>query len=126
MDEDGRIDTALNRILRAAGSPVLRKYMPTTQDALRKAMREVMSAEYIAGSNACEAASEFLQRKLSVTDEAVDAALFAYQDAQAGGSPWQSNWMRAALEAALYASSNALINEPREASLRSVERPRSR
>lgn len=106
MDADGRIEAALNKILRAAGSPVLRNYVPTTQDALRKAMREVMSAEYIAGSNACEAAAEFLQRKLRVTDEAVDAALFAYQDAQAGGSPWQSNWIRAALEAALSAPSN--------------------
>lgn len=80
--------------------------MPSSQEALRKAMREVMSAEYIAGSNACEAAAEFVNRKLRVTDEAVDAALFAYQDAQGAGSPWQSNWMRAALEAAMSAPYN--------------------
>jgi len=37
-----------------------------------------------------------------VTDEMVDKALFAYQDAQAQvGSPFQSAWIRAALESVL-------------------------
>ncbi len=39
---DRRIDDALDKILRAAGSGRLSNYMPLTQDKLREAMREVL------------------------------------------------------------------------------------
>lgn len=40
---DRRVDDALDKILRAAGSGKLSSYMPYTQDRLREAMREVLA-----------------------------------------------------------------------------------
>jgi len=45
---DRRIDDALDKILRAAGSGKLSNYMPYTQDRLREAMREVLADAAIA------------------------------------------------------------------------------
>lgn len=42
---DRRVDDALDKILRAAGSGRLSNYMPYTQDRLREAMREVLANE---------------------------------------------------------------------------------
>lgn len=42
---DRRIDDALDKILRAAGSGKLSSYMPYTQDRLREAMRDVLAKE---------------------------------------------------------------------------------
>ena len=42
---DHRIDDALDKILKAAGSGRLSNYMPYTQDRLREAMREVLADE---------------------------------------------------------------------------------
>jgi len=42
---DRRVDDALDKILRAAGSGKLSNYMPYTQDRLREAMREVLANE---------------------------------------------------------------------------------
>lgn len=42
---DERLDSALEAVLRAAGTS-LKHYMPGTKDAMREAMREVMSASY--------------------------------------------------------------------------------
>lgn len=39
----GRIDAALDKILKAAGSSKLSNYMPYTQDRLREAMRDVLA-----------------------------------------------------------------------------------
>lgn len=44
----GRIDAALDKILKAAGSSKLSSYMPLTQDKLREAMREVLADAAIA------------------------------------------------------------------------------
>lgn len=46
------IDKALEKVLKAAGTK-LDNYMPSTKDALREAMRQVMSESYITGSNNC-------------------------------------------------------------------------
>ena len=40
---DRRVDDALDKILRAAGSGKLSNYMPYTQDRLREAMRDVLA-----------------------------------------------------------------------------------
>ena len=45
-----RIDAALESILKAAGSK-LDAYMPVSKDAMREAMRKIMSESYINGSN---------------------------------------------------------------------------
>lgn len=45
---DSFVDESVERILRAAGSS-LRHYMPSSKDALRKAMREVLAATHEAG-----------------------------------------------------------------------------
>ena len=52
-EAEQKIDAAVEKILKAGGNPPLRMYMPQTQAELRKAVREVMSDSYIAGSNAC-------------------------------------------------------------------------
>lgn len=44
----GRVDAALDKILKAAGSGRLSNYMPSTQDKLREAMREVLEDAAIA------------------------------------------------------------------------------
>jgi hypothetical protein len=45
------IDAALDSVLRASGSALKHYTMPATVDAMREAMRKVMSDSYIAGSN---------------------------------------------------------------------------
>lgn len=45
---DRRVDDALDKILRAAGSGRLSNYMPYTQDRLREAMREVLTEAALA------------------------------------------------------------------------------
>ena len=54
-----RIDIAVESMLRAGGNPKLACYMPSTQMALRDAMRSIMSQAYIDGSRNCEAAIEY-------------------------------------------------------------------
>jgi len=51
MTAEENIDAALDRVLRASGSALKHYSMPSTIEAMRKAMREVMSASYIQGSN---------------------------------------------------------------------------
>lgn len=45
-----RIDAAIESVLKAAGSK-LEYYMPASKDAMREAMRTIMSESYIKGSN---------------------------------------------------------------------------
>jgi hypothetical protein len=47
------IDAALDSVLRASGSALKHYTTPATMDAMREAMRKVMSDSYIAGSNDC-------------------------------------------------------------------------
>ena len=49
---DQRIDEALELILRASGSSLKNYTVPLNLEKMRSAMRKVMSASYIAGSNA--------------------------------------------------------------------------
>lgn len=56
MTPEQRIDNALDRVLRAAGSRLDHYTMPSSREKLREAMREIMSESYIAGSNDCHAA----------------------------------------------------------------------
>jgi len=51
MTSEERIDAALDSVLKASGSALRHHTMPMTLDRMRKAMREVMSDSYIAGSN---------------------------------------------------------------------------
>jgi len=51
MTPDERIDAALDSVLQAAGSSLKQHTEQKTLDAMRNAMREVMSKSYIAGSN---------------------------------------------------------------------------
>ncbi len=46
-----RIDDNLDAVLRAAGSSALRHYMPSTQSAMREAMRKIMSDSFIDGAH---------------------------------------------------------------------------
>ena len=53
MTPEQRIDAALDAVLLASGS-ALRHYSPgKTLDAMRSAMRKIMSDSYIDGSNDC-------------------------------------------------------------------------
>ena len=47
-----RIDANLDRILKASGSALRNYTLPATLEAMRKAMREIMIAEFIAGTDA--------------------------------------------------------------------------
>lgn len=51
MTPEQRIDAALESVLRASGSALKHYTMPKTLDAMREAMRNVMSDSYISGSN---------------------------------------------------------------------------
>lgn len=50
MTPTERIDAALNAVLRASGSALKHYTMPGTLEAMRKAMRDVMVSEYMAGA----------------------------------------------------------------------------
>ena len=56
MTPDERIDAALDSVLKASGSALKHYTMPSTLDRMREAMRKVMVASYIAGSNDCHEA----------------------------------------------------------------------
>ena len=51
MTPEQRIDAALDSVLRASGSALKHYTMQKTLDAMREAMRKVMTESYIAGSN---------------------------------------------------------------------------
>ena len=53
-----RIDEALDSVLRASGSKLSYYTMPSTLQAMREAMRAVMSRSYIAGSTDANATME--------------------------------------------------------------------
>lgn len=52
MNADERIDAALDSVLKASGSALKHYTMPSTLRDMREAMRKIMGAAYIAGSNA--------------------------------------------------------------------------
>lgn len=56
MTQDQRIDAALDSVLRASGSALKHYTLPGTLEAMREAMRKVMSESYIQGSNDCHKA----------------------------------------------------------------------
>lgn len=51
-----RIDANLDAVLRASGSALHHYTLPGTLEAMREAMRKVMSESYIQGSNDCHRA----------------------------------------------------------------------
>lgn len=53
MTPEQRIDAALDSVLRASGSALKYYTLPGTLQAMREAMRKVMSDSYIKGSNDC-------------------------------------------------------------------------
>lgn len=53
LTAEQQIDANIDSILRASGSALSHYCIQSDIDAMRKAMREIMSASYIAGSNAC-------------------------------------------------------------------------
>ncbi|NLY58916.1 MAG: hypothetical protein GX071_10335 [Gammaproteobacteria bacterium] len=81
-----RNDAALESILRAAGTS-LKHYMPSTQEAMRKAVLKVRSDSYIAGSNAAHEAAPLsgfdlnwlitAATRYSVTRKTIAASCFA-------------------------------------------------
>jgi hypothetical protein len=58
MTPEERIDAALEIVLIASGSELKHYTMPLTLERMREAMRKVMSASYIAGSNAAHKAMQ--------------------------------------------------------------------
>lgn len=56
MTPEQRIDANLDSVLRASGSSLKNYTMPGTLEAMREAMRKVMSESYIQGSNDCHKA----------------------------------------------------------------------
>lgn len=63
MTPEQRIDAALDRILRAAGSGLRHYTMPSVLDDLRSTMRDIMSESYIAGSDACHRAMQEARKR---------------------------------------------------------------
>lgn len=53
LTAEQQIDANIDSILRASGSALNHHCIQSDIDAMRKAMREIMSASYIAGSNDC-------------------------------------------------------------------------
>jgi len=53
MTPQQRVDDALDRILKAAGTALKNYTMQSSIDAMRKEMRQIMVSEYIKGSNDC-------------------------------------------------------------------------
>ena len=51
IDCPAEIDAALDSVLKASGSALKRYTHPPTLSAMREAMRQALSAAYIAGSN---------------------------------------------------------------------------
>jgi hypothetical protein len=51
MTAQDNIDAALDSVLRASGSALKHYTLPGNLEKMREAMRKVMSASYIAGSN---------------------------------------------------------------------------
>ena len=51
IDDNKNVDAALDSILRASGSALKNYTLPINLDRMREAMRKIMSASYIAGSN---------------------------------------------------------------------------
>ncbi len=56
MTPEQRIDANLDSVLRAAGSSLKHYTLPSTLEAMREAMRKIMSDSYIHGSNDCHKA----------------------------------------------------------------------
>ena len=56
MTPNERIDAALDAVLRASGSALKHHTMPSSLEKMRDAMRKIMSAAYITGSNDCHKA----------------------------------------------------------------------
>lgn len=57
MTPEDRIDANLDRILKASGSALRNYTMPSTLEAMRREMRAIMVAEFIAGTDADRKAS---------------------------------------------------------------------
>jgi len=53
MTPEQIIDQALDQVLKASGSALKNYTLPDTLEAMRAAMRDIMSQSYIAGSNDC-------------------------------------------------------------------------
>lgn len=53
MTPEQRTDANLDSVLRASGSALKHYTLPGTLEAMREAMRKVMSESYIQGSNDC-------------------------------------------------------------------------
>lgn len=51
MTYEERVDAALDSVLRASGSALKHYTMPSSLAEMRKAMGDIMKAEYISGSN---------------------------------------------------------------------------
>lgn len=51
MTPDKMVDDALDAVLKASGSSLSNYTMQSSLDEMRKVMRKIMSAAYIAGSN---------------------------------------------------------------------------
>lgn len=56
MTPEQRIDAALDSVLRASGSALKHYTLHGTLEAMREAMRRIMSDSYIHGSNDCHRA----------------------------------------------------------------------
>ena len=66
MTPEQRIDEALDAVLKASGLALKHYTMQKTLDAMREAMRCVMSKSYIAGSDAAMAAVAAERRRHSL------------------------------------------------------------
>ena len=53
LSGEQQIDANIDSILRASGSALSHHCIQSDIDAMRKAMRDIMSRSYIAGSNDC-------------------------------------------------------------------------
>lgn len=53
LSSEQQIDANIDSILRASGSALSHHCIQSDIDAMRKAMRDIMSRSYIAGSNDC-------------------------------------------------------------------------
>lgn len=65
MTPEQRIDANLDAVLRASGSALKHYTMPGTLEAMREAMRKIMSRSYLAGSDACHRAYADMQERRS-------------------------------------------------------------
>lgn len=65
LSADERIDAAVDKLLKAAGS-ALKHYMPSTVIEMREVMRGIMSESYIKGSNDAVSALKLVSHEKGV------------------------------------------------------------